>query len=241
MVSIALRPYNNDISDMIDHQQIAESISHCRHILETYPKHVDTYRLLGKAYLEEKRYGDASDILQRVLSSIPEDFIAHVGMSIIREDEGNFDAAIYHMERAFETQPSNHAIQDELRRLHTNRDGVEPPRIRLTRGALARMYAHGHLYDQAIAELLAAISEDAQRFDLQTLLAEMYYQTGKKVDSAETCTKILEKLPYCLKANQLLTMILEENDREDDALRYRQRWEALDPYAAFTDQKNSRG
>ncbi len=239
MVSIALRSYINDIGDMIDHQQIAESIAHCRHILETYPKHVDTYRLLGKAYLEEKRYGDASDILQRVLSSVPEDFIAHVGMSIIREDEGNLDAAIYHMERAFETQPSNHAIQDELRRLHANRDGIEPPRIRLTRGALARMYAHGHLFDQAIAELLAAISEDSQRFDLQTLLAEMYYQTGKKVDAAETCTKILEKLPYCLQANQLLTMILEANNRADDAQRYRQRWEALDPYAAFTDQDNS--
>ena len=236
MVSIALRTYNNDIGDMIDHQQIDESISHCRHILETYPKHVDTYRLLGKAYLEAKRYGDASDILQRVLSSVPEDFIAHVGMSIIREDEGNLDAAIYHMERAFETQPSNHAIQDELRRLHTNRDGIEPPRIRLTRGALARMYAHGHLFDQAVAELLAALSEDAQRFDLQTLLAEMYYQTGKKVDAAETCTKILEKLPYCLKANQLLTLILEENDRADDAQRYRQKWEALDPYAAFVDK-----
>ncbi|MEJ2513083.1 MAG: hypothetical protein P8Y72_15980, partial [Anaerolineales bacterium] len=175
------------------------------------------------------------DILQRVLSSVPEDFIAQVGMSIIREDEGNLDAAIYHMERAFETQPSNHAIQDELRRLHTSRDGVEPPRIRLTRGALARMYAHGHLFDQAIAELLAALSEDAQRFDLQTLLAEMYYETGKKVDSAETCTKILEKLPYCLKANQLLTLILEENNRADDAQRYRQKWEALDPYAAFVD------
>ena len=236
MASIALRTYSNEIGDMIDHQQIEESISHCRHILELYPKHVDTYRLLGKAFLEEKRYGDASDILQRVLSSIPEDFIAHVGMSIIREDEGNLDAAIYHMELAFETQPSNHAIQEELRRLQTNRDGIEPPRIRLTRGALARMYAHGHLYDQAIAELLAALSEDAQRFDLQTLLAEMYYQTGKKVDAAETCTKILEKLPFCLKANELLSIILEENDRADDAARYRQKWEALEPYAAFVDQ-----
>jgi hypothetical protein len=33
--------------------------------------------MLGKAYLESQRYGDASDILQRVLSSVPDDFIAH--------------------------------------------------------------------------------------------------------------------------------------------------------------------
>ncbi len=232
MSRIALRVYNNEINDLIDHRQIEEATAHCRFILKTHPKHVDTYRLLGKAYLEEQRYGDAADILQRVLSSIPEDFIAQVGMSIIREDEGNLDAAIYHMERAFETQPSNHAIQDEMRRLIAKREGMEPPRIRLTRGALARMYAHGHLYEQAIAELLAALSEDPQRFDLQVLLAKMYYQSDKKVDAAETCTKVIDKLPYCLDANRILTIILEESNRKDDAKPYRSRWEALDPYAA---------
>ncbi|MFN2145484.1 MAG: tetratricopeptide repeat protein, partial [Anaerolineales bacterium] len=233
MVSISLRAYVNEINDMVDQHQIDEAIAHCRHILKEHPKHVDTYRLLGKAYLEEQRYGDAADILQRVLSSVPEDFISQVGMSIIREDEGNLDSAIYHMERAFETQPSNHAIQGELRRLNSKRDGIELTRVRLTRGALARMYAHGHLYDQAISELLAALSEDPNRFDLQNLLAEMYYKTDKKVDAAETCTKILEKLPYCINANKLLTQILEESGRPEEAQRYRKRWAALDPYAHY--------
>jgi cytochrome c-type biogenesis protein CcmH/NrfG len=237
MARITLRDYNNEINDLIDHRQIDEAISHCRHILEAYPKHVDTYRLLGKAYLEEQRYGDAADILQRVLSSIPDDFISQIGMSIIREDEMNLDAAIYHMELAFESQPSNHAIQDELRRLFAKRDGIEPARIRLTRGALARMYAHGHLHEQAIAELQTALSEDPKRFDLQTLLAEMLYQADKKVESAETCTRILEKLPFNLEANRLLATILKESDRHDEAKRFQQRWEALDPYAAFVTDK----
>ncbi|MBN2044172.1 MAG: tetratricopeptide repeat protein [Anaerolineales bacterium] len=237
MVSISLRAYVNEINDLVDEHQIDEAIAHCRHILEHYPKHVDTYRMLGKAYLEEQRYGDAADIMQRVLSSVPEDFIAQVGMSIIREDEGNLDSAIYHMERAFETQPSNHAIQSELRRLNTKRDGIELTRVRLTRGALARMYAHGHLYDQAISELLAALSENPNRFDLQNLLAEMYYKTDKKVDAAETCTRILEKLPYCINANKLLTQILEESGRPEEAQRYRQRWMALDPYAKFVGEE----
>jgi cytochrome c-type biogenesis protein CcmH/NrfG len=237
MARITLRDYNNEINDLIDHRQIDEAISHCRHILEAYPKHVDTYRLLGKAYLEEQRYGDAADILQRVLSSIPDDFISQIGMSIIREDEMNLDAAIYHMELAFESQPSNHAIQDELRRLFAKRDGIEPARIRLTRGALARMYAHGHLYEQAIAELQTALSEDPKRFDLQTLLAEMLYQADKRVEAAETCTRILEKLPYNLDANRLLATILKESERHDEAKRFQQRWEALDPYAAFVTDK----
>ena len=153
MTEISLRAYIRDIDNLIETEKLDEAIAHCRHVLQTYPKHLETYRLLGKSYLEAKRYGDAADIFQRVLSAAPDDFVAHIGMAIVREDEGNLDAAIWHMERAFETNPANPAIQQELRRLIGRRDGLEPHKVRLTRGALARMYAHGELYQQAIAEL----------------------------------------------------------------------------------------
>ena len=116
MARISLRAYNRDIEVMIDKNQIDEAFAHCRYILELYPKHIDTYRLMGKALLEAQRFSDASDVFHRVLSSVPDDFIAHLGMSIIREDESNLDAAIWHMERSFEVQPSNAAVQVELRR-----------------------------------------------------------------------------------------------------------------------------
>ena len=89
---------------------------------------------------------------------MPDDFIGNLGMSIIREDEGNLDAAIWHMERAFEVQPSNAAIQAELQRLFGRRDGVEPPKIRLTRGALAHMYVQGELFPQAISEIRSVLA-----------------------------------------------------------------------------------
>ena len=82
--------------------------------------------MFGKALLEIQKYGDASDIFQRVFSSVPDDFISQIGMTIIREDENNLDAAIWHLERAFEIQPSNKAVQDELKRLYTSRDGSHP-------------------------------------------------------------------------------------------------------------------
>lgn len=232
MAKINLREYLDGIEEMIDSGQIEESLAHCRHILKTYPKHVDTYRMMGKAYLEAKRHGEASDIFQRVLSSSPDDFVAHIGMSIIREDEGNQDAAIWHMERAFESQPSNRAVQDELRRLYGDREGFEPPKVRLTRGALARMYAHGDLYAQAISELRSALNEDTQRPDLQVLLARMYYLTKRNTDAIEVCTHLLEKLPYCLYANHLMADILNEDDHPDQAQPYLGRVEELDPYAA---------
>ena len=175
MAEISLRAYVKQIDDLIERDQLDEAIAHSRHILETYPKHLDTYRLLGKSYLEAKRYGDAADIFQRVLSAVPDDFVSHIGMAIVREDEGNLDAAIWHMERAYETKPANPAIRQELSRLIGRRDGLEPHKIRLTRGALARQYAQGELYAQAIAELRSALKEDSDRPELQVLLATMYW------------------------------------------------------------------
>ena len=234
MARITLRAYLSEIDHLIDSASIDEAIAHCRYILQIYPKNVATYRLLGKAYLERKNYTDASDVLQRVLSVLPDDFVSHIGMSIIREDEGNLDAAIWHMERAFENQPSNQTIQDELKRLYGQRDGVQPPKIHLTRGALARMYARGNLYQQAISELRAALAEDPKRPDLQVLLARMYFQIGQRLESAETCSTLIGKLPYCLEANQILAEILPSTERASDAEIYSQRVQALEPYAAFT-------
>ena len=232
MAKIALRAYNHEIESLIEARQIDEAIAHCRHILKTFPKHIQTYRLLGKAFLESQRYGDAADILQRVLSSIPDDFIAHVGMSVIREDEGNLEDAIYHMERAFEVQPANKAIQEELRRLYGRRDGFEPPKVRLSRGALARMYSKGELYPQALAELRAALAEHPERMDLKLLLARNYLRVGQRVEAVDVCNTLLRKLPYCLEANQIMAEVLAKSERAEDALAYRRRVASLDPYEA---------
>jgi tetratricopeptide (TPR) repeat protein len=233
MAIIPLRAYNREIEGMIDNGQLDEAVAHCRHILSTFPKHIASYRLLGKAHLEQQRISDATDIFQRVLSAIPDDFIANVGMSIIREDENNLDASIWHMELAYEAQPSNVAIQDELRRLYGRRDGTQPPKVRLTRGALAKMYAKGGLFDQAIAELRGAINEDPNRPDLQLLLALMLFQISQRVDAVETCVNILKKLPFCLAANQILAVCLPETEKAAAGKNYRQVAISMDPYFAF--------
>lgn len=235
MARINLRDYLKGIEELIDGGQTEEALAHCRHILITYPKHVDTYRMMGKAYLEAKQHSEAGDIFQRVLSSVPDDFVAHIGMSIIREDEGNQDAAIWHMERAFESQPSNRAVQDELRRLYGKREGYELPKVRLTRGALARMYAHGDLYNQAISELRGALSEDSQRPDLQVLLTEMYFNTKRETDAIDVCSKLIEQLPYCLVANRIMSEVLRRSQKAVEAEPYQERVEELDPYAAQAD------
>ena len=73
MAKISLRAYNREIEDLIEQgQRLDEAVAHCLHILRSFPKHLETYRLLGKAYLEAKRYEQAVDIFQRVLVAAPE-------------------------------------------------------------------------------------------------------------------------------------------------------------------------
>src|SRR5688500_2904303 len=231
MARVPLRAYNREIETMIDRGHLDEAIANCRHILKTYPKHLETYRLLGKAYLEYKRYPEAEDIFSRVLAAVPDDFVANVGMSIIRDEANKLDDAIWHMERAFETQPSNAAIQSELQRLYGRRDGVQPPRIRMTRGALAHMYVQGELYPQAISEIKSVLKEDPGRSDMEALLARAWYRSGLKNEAADAASRVLRRYPYCLDANRVLMEIFGA-DHPENAQIYRQRVIELDPYAA---------
>ncbi len=234
MAKVFLRVYNREIESMIEGGQLDEAVAHCQHILKTFPMHVDTYRLLGKAFLEARRYADAADIFQRVLMAVPDDFVSHVGMSIIRDDENKMDDAIWHMERAFEVQPSNSAIQGELRRLYGRRDGVEPSKIRLSRDALANMYSQGELFNQAIAEIRSVLAEDTNRPDLQVMLARAYYRSGQKVEAAEMAAALLKKYPYCMDSLRVLVDVLPGTARAENTQVYRQRLHNLDPYSSFT-------
>ncbi len=239
MSSISLRAYHRQIEEWIDQGLYDQAIIHCRHILNVYSKCLDTYRLLGKAFLESQKFGDANDIFQRVLSSLPDDFVSHVGMSIIREDESNLNEAIWHMERAFEIQPSNNAIQGELRRLYGRRDGIEPPKVNLNRSALARMYLKGNLHSQAIAEIRMALAEDPQRPDLEVLLARAYYETQQIPEAKETANQLFVKLPYCYEAILILWQISQIEGREKEAERFLAKLAELNPYAAHLSKEIS--
>ncbi len=233
MAKVSLRIYNREIGTLIDQGQIEEAVGHCHHILKTYPKHLETYRLLGKAYLEAKRYKDATDIFSRLIMSVPDDFVAHVGMSLISDETDKFDEAIWHMERAFESQPSNAAVQSELQRLYGRRDGVQPPKIRMTSGALANVYVQGELYTQAIAEIMSVEAQDPGRMDMQVLLSKAYFYSGQRVEASKIASDLLAKYPYCLDANRILVEVLPETNRAESTQVYRHRVNALDPYATF--------
>jgi tetratricopeptide (TPR) repeat protein len=234
MAKVSLRIYNREIERLVEQGHIDEAIAHCSHILGIFPKHLETYRLLGKAYLEARRYGEAVDIFGRLLMAVPDDFVAHVGLSIIRDEENRLDDALWHMQRAFEAQSANAAIQEELKRLYSRRDGVEPPKVRMTRGALARMYVQGELYSQAIAEIRAVLAEDPQRADMQVLLALSFFKSGQKSDASDICSQLIKRYPYCFDANRIMVDLLQSAaDSPENTQVYRTRVGEMDPYSNF--------
>jgi tetratricopeptide (TPR) repeat protein len=238
MAKVSLRAYNTEIDHLIDNNQLDEAIAHCIHILGIYPKHVDCYRLLGKAFLERQRYNDAADMFLRVLAIFPDDFVAHIGISIVREELSDLNLAVFHMERAFEVQPTNTAIQDELKRLYGKRDGVTPAKIRLTHPALARLYSKGDLNQQALGELSVAIADTPSRADILAQLAELYTREGQNSEAIETCNKLIKQLPYCYGALNVLIRLLPGTPYAQDAPIYQARINELDPYFEFKSNIN---
>ncbi|MFN3491227.1 MAG: tetratricopeptide repeat protein, partial [Anaerolineales bacterium] len=139
------------------------------------------------------------------------------------------------MERAFEVQPSNDAIQAELQRLYGKRDGMEPPKIRMTRSALARIYVQGELYPQAIAEIRGVLAEDPQRADMQVLLALSYFKSGQKSDATDVCNQLLKNYPYAFDANRIMVELLPATTGSVESTQvYRMRVGEMDPYANFS-------
>ena len=238
--TITLRAYLDELEHLLDARSPTEVISHCRHVLQHYPRNVDAYRLLGRALLERgerddvaEHYDEALEMFQRVLSVLPNDSLAHLGVSQIFQEKGELERAIWHLERAYEQMPGNQALQEALRELYAQRSGTEvPSRLQLTRGALAHQYIRAQQYEQALVELRAALAETSDRLDLQVLLAEVLWTVGHPDDAAEQAAHILEDLPDCLEANRILARYWLEHERPSDAQAFLERIERVDPYEA---------
>lgn len=229
MQEITLSQYCAEIERLLQDEAYDEAIAHCLHILKRYPKYYKAYRLLGQAYLEKGQNEAAMDLFARSLGADPEDFLPRIGLSVIYERQGKIAEAAWHMERAYELLPYNEFVREELVKLYARRDGVPPEFLPLTRGALARLYARGHLYAAAIAELESLLQEAPQRYDLRALYLEVLWRDGRRLEAARAAQSLLQELPYCLKANLILGEFWMASGREADARELFRRAAAVDP------------
>lgn len=233
MADLSLREYTAKLENLLSTGNATEVILHARHILQYYPRNVQTYRALGRALVETRRYPEAAEVLRRVLSVYPDDVDAHRGLSEVYLNDKRTDEAIWHLERAFEQDPNNKATLDNIRELYRRYRKVEQGKIQLTTGAVARQYLRNGLFAQAIEALQETLSKNQQRPDLRLLLAQTYLDGGQLIEAGETATEVLKDLPDCLRANAILAVLWLTQERPSDAQQHINRIESVDPYLAL--------
>lgn len=233
MSNLALRTYHQKIESLIEENKIDKAVTQCFFILQKFPRNLHTYQVLSKALLQKQDFNSADKVFDVILRIDPDDFVSHIGKSMIAEVNKKLDSAVEHMKYAFEIQPANEGLQSELKRLFLSKDGIEPKKIQLTRGALIKMYFKGNLYQQVIAESRIGLSETPQRTDYKIAMAKSFFESGDYIQAVETCVEISSYLPYCWTANEILDKVITKNQTIENEGFYRKRLVELDPYYAF--------
>lgn len=229
MPDIRLQDYVSKIRDLIENDRQDEAIAHGQQVLHYFPKHVETYALLGEAFLERGLLQEATELFQRALSGDPENLTARVGLGMIYDQQGLPPEAIWQMERAFALAPGNPEVRRELGRLYGERDGEPEARLKLTRDALGRLYVRNGLFERAITEFRAVLRLDPDLPDIQVALVESLWREGRRLETVETCLSVLEQMPNCLKANLILGEIWLRAGHNDMAMEKLNTARALDP------------
>ncbi|UCC88541.1 MAG: tetratricopeptide repeat protein, partial [Anaerolineales bacterium] len=196
MEQISLRDYCEEARSLIQSGQPDKAIHFTRRILSHYPRHVESYRLLGQALLAKGNYPEAAKQFRRVLSVDPEDATSRAGLAEVHEAAGDPDKAIWYMQRAVELSPGDTGLRAQLGQLINARQGGDAPeRIEITRVALGRIHTRSGLYAKAIQEYKAALTQDPDRMDVRAALAEALWRAGRYAEAARASQHVIEKLP----------------------------------------------
>jgi tetratricopeptide (TPR) repeat protein len=231
MEKVSLRDYCEEARSRVESGEPDIAIRITRHILGQYPRHVESYRLLGQALLVAGRYQEAAQQFRRVLSADPEDAASHAGLARIYEATSELDKAVQQMRRAVELSPGDSDLRAQMVRLaNAQQEGDTSERIELTRAALGRIYTRRGLYAKAIQEYEAVLTLDADRADVQAALAEALWRAGRHSEAAKLCRHILDKLPNALKANLIIGAAIRfDSPHSNEAKSYLELAQELDP------------
>ncbi len=232
MVQISLNAYQNELASLLGENRHDEVIAHARHILKSQPKNLRAYQQLGDALVATGRWAEAASLLRRALGAQPQDFHSHSQLAAALGALGDYQRAIWHSERALDQQPKDQATIALMRELYRAHRHEEIDRLQLTAAALAQQQIRGNLLAEAQDTLAIALEDSPQRIDLQLLRARALWLDGRRMDAAETALDILDRLPYAIDANRIMTELWLAEERPSDAQLYLKRIEALDPYLA---------
>ncbi|MCY3865745.1 MAG: tetratricopeptide repeat protein [Chloroflexi bacterium] len=229
MAEISLSAYQNELESLLSENRYDEVIAHARHILKSQPKNLRAYQQLGDALAASGRWEEAGSVLRRALGAQPQDFHAHSQLTRAFQNQGEYERAIWHAERALDQKPSDQETIGRVRELYRVHRHEEIDRLQLTAAALAQQQIRGNLLTEALDTLATALENSPQRIDLQLLRARALWLDGQRMDAAETALDILDRLPYAIDANRIMTELWLAEQRPSDAQFYLDRINDLDP------------
>ena len=232
MAEISLSAYQDRLGDFLAEDRHDEVIAHARHILKAFPKNLRAYGQLGDALFAADRGEEAAEVLRRLLGARPQDFKANSQLAQVYQDMGQGERALWHAERAFDQRPNHRETMDLIRRLNLEERGERIERVGLTAGALAQQHVRNNALTEALDVLNGALARNPDRIDLQLMRARALWLDGQRMAAAEAADEILEKLPYSIAANRIMTELWLSEQRPSDAQVYLARIEDLDPYLA---------
>ena len=232
MAEIGLSAYLDKLAALASENKFDEVIAHSRHVLKLHPKNLRAYEQLAGALFATSRWAEAADVLRRLLGARPNDFATHARLASSYQHLEQFDKAIWHAERALDQQPNDQATISLIRALYREHRNEAIDRLQLTASALAQQQIRNNRLRDALETLEKALETQPERIDLQLLRARALWLDGQRMEAAETALDVLEKLPYAIDANRIMTELWLAERRPSDAQRYLSHIEALDPYLA---------
>lgn len=166
--------------------------AHCCHVvLQHMPVHIPAHLLLAECLASVEDFGQAKELLQRVLSCVPDNLRALRTLgSAIYETDG-LEAAEYVYQIAFD----NHSFHSEL---PGEIEDALGKRLTLSNIGLARLSLNSGQYLDAAGALNRALAVDPLRLDARVLLALAYHRAGDRSNSEAVCRDVLQDAPDCL-------------------------------------------
>ena len=219
----------NQAKQLMENGEPDKAVLLCQHVFRYYPRCLEATRQMGEAYTEKRLLEEADKLFSYVLAADPHDVLGYVDRGFIAYERGNIDNAIVYYERALELDPNIEQLRVELLRLYREHQGMERPRLRLTKAGLAHQRIRDGFFSQAIDEFLAILRETPNRIDIQTGLAEAYWRNRDYYRAEQLCRELLEEQPYLIKCNLILWHIYGVRRREERAAVYLEKAQALDP------------
>lgn len=200
MAQVGLRELREQAEQALAAGAVERAAALAQQMLRAYPGHAGAHRLLGLALLHAGQHEAAARELEQALAVDPEDVQARIGLARTLLARRQRDAGRAELARALDLCPGDQAVRRQVEGL---RDAA-PGEGQLSGAALGRLYLHGGLLPQAVAQLASVRAQGVQRAEISLGLAEAYWRAGQVEEAVEVCQELLQAQPRCLKALLIL-------------------------------------